>query len=138
MADWSLVNICGLSFSLPYLAEYSAPRSVSYLWRKNQSSPKAKMRCSENKNAQHVGPGEIEGTTGVAQIPGPPFDVDRMQVISGRVVLLCIVASNLSAICHEVCMQGAHPQKTWFWPYNLDQRICGYVVLFWEGQPGHV
>ena len=61
MADWSLLNICGLSFSLPYLAEYSAPRSVSYLWRKkNQSSPKTKMRCSKNKNAQHVGPGEIE------------------------------------------------------------------------------
>jgi hypothetical protein len=34
--------------------------------------------------------------------------------------------------------QGAHPQKTWFWPYNLNQRICGYVVLFWEGQPGHI
>ena len=57
---------------------------------------------SENKNAQHVGPGEVEGTKGAAQIPGPLFDVDRIQVVSGRVVLLCIVVSDLSAICDEV------------------------------------
>ena len=32
---------------------------------------------------------------------------------------------------------GRTSTKKWFWLYNLNQYICGYVVLYWGGQLGH-
>ena len=115
MADWSLVNICGLSFSLLYLAEYSAPQSVSYLWRKNY--PLRKQKCdvpkTKTRNTSDQAKLRNEGCGSNPRTPircGP--DASHKQS--------CCVVVYCCQTCHQVRQS---------WSQNHDEK--GGLEVFW-------